>query len=100
MVRPDFEKWNQSAEDIRQLSIEAEHQRSRERFQALYMIGSDQKNASQWAKQINRQKQTVLGWVHDYNENGPDSLCYEHTGGRQAKLSESQKKDNRNGETG
>jgi hypothetical protein len=45
MVRPDFEKWSQSAEDIRRLSIEAEHPRSRERFQALYMIGSGQENA-------------------------------------------------------
>src|SRR5215510_13889596 len=100
MVRPDFEKWKQSAEDIRQLSIEAEHRRSRERFQALYMIGTGQKNASQWARQINRQKQTVLGWVHDYNEHGPEGLQYQYSGGRQAKLSESQKKDNRNGETG
>ncbi len=61
MVRPDFEKWHQSAEDIRRLSIEAEHPRSRERFQALYMIGTGQKSPSQWAKQIKRQKQTVLG---------------------------------------
>jgi transposase len=92
MVRPDFEKWQQSAEDIRRLSIEAEHPRSRERFQALYMIGVEQKPASQWATEIKRQKQTVLGWVHDYNESGPDRLHYQHTGGRQAKLQEDEKK--------
>jgi transposase len=92
MVRPDFEKWDQKAENIRRLSIEAEHPRSRERFQALYMIGSGQKNASQWAKQINRQKQTVLEWVHRYNELGPECLHYQSTGGRQAKLSEAEKK--------
>lgn len=92
MVRPDFEKWKQKAEDVRRLSIEAEHPRSRERFQALYMIGSGQKKASQWAKEIKRQKQTVLEWVHRYNEDGPDSVRYQHTGGRQAKLSESSKK--------
>lgn len=92
MVRPDFKKWHQKAEDMRRLSIEAAHPRSRERFQALYMIGSGQKNASQWAKQINRQKQTVLGWVHDYNEHGSDSIPYQHTGGRQVKLSEEEKK--------
>jgi transposase len=92
MVRPDLEKWNQKAEDLRRLAIEAEHPRSRERFQALYMIGSKQKKASQWAKEIKRQKQTVLGWVHRYNEDGPDKLQYQHTGGRQAKLSEGQKK--------
>jgi len=92
MVRPDFEKWQQTAEDMRRLSIEAAHPRSRERFQALYMIGMRQKQASQWAKEINRQKQTVLGWVHDYNEYGPASIPYQHTGGRQAKLKEAEKK--------
>ena len=92
MVRPDFKKWDQSAEDIRQLSIKAEHPRSRERFQALYMIGTGQRNASQWAKSINRQKQTVLGWVHHYNDYGPDSLHYQHSGGRETKLSEAEKK--------
>lgn len=92
MVRPDFEKWNQKAEDIRRLSIETEHPRSRERFQALYMIGARQKKASQWAKEIKRQKQTVLGGVHDYNEYGPDSILYQHSGGRQAKLNEVEKK--------
>ena len=92
MVRPDFAKWDQTAEDIRRLSIEAEHPRSRERFQALYMIGSGQENASHWAKSINRQKQTVLGWVHRYNEYGPERIHYEHTGGRQTNLSEAEKK--------
>lgn len=92
MIRPDFAKWNQDAEDIRRLSIEAEHPRSRERFQALYIIGSGQKNASHWAQQINRQKQTVLGWVHRYNEQGPDSLHYQPSGGRQPSLSAAEKK--------
>lgn len=92
MVRPDFEKWRQSAEDIRRLSIEADHPRSRERFQALYMIGTGQKNASQWAQKINRQEQTVLNWVHDYNNYGPERLHYQHTGGRSSKLSEAEKK--------
>jgi len=92
MIRPDFEKWKQSALEMRRLSIEAEHPRSRERFQALYIIGSGQKNASQWAKEINRQKQTVLDWLHSYNELGPASLPYQHSGGRQAKLSEDEKK--------
>jgi|SoiMethySBSTD1v2_1073268.scaffolds.fasta_scaffold622183_2 transposase len=92
MIRPDFEKWQQSADDLRRLAIEAKHGRSRERYQALYMIGSGQKNASQWAKQIKRQKQTVLEWVHSYNELGPESMVYQHTGGRQAKLSPGEKK--------
>jgi transposase len=100
MVRPDFEKWNETVEDIRRLSIEAEHARSRERFQALYMIGSDQENASQWAKRIHRRKQTVLEWVHRYNAYGPAKLHYQHTGGRQPTLNEAEKKDHSNGQTG
>jgi transposase len=92
MIRPDFQKWDQTAEHIRRLSIEAEHPRSRERFQALYMIGTDQTNASQWAKVINRCKQTVLEWVHHYNTCGPSSSGYQHSGGRQPKLSEAEKK--------
>lgn len=92
MVRPDFEKWGQTVEDIRRLSIEAEHPRSRERFQALYMVGSNQKNASQWALSINRQKQSVLKWIHGYNEAGPESIHYQATGGAQPKLSEAEKK--------
>jgi transposase len=92
MIRPDFQKWEQSAEDIRHLSLEAEHPRSRERFQALYMIGTGQQNASQWARNIKRRKQTVLDWVHRYNELGPDSLHYQPTGGRQPKLTEAEKK--------
>ena len=99
MVRPDFEKWKQSAEEMRRLSIQAKHARSRERFQALYMIGSGQKNSSEWAATIDRQKQTVLGWVHQYNEKGAESLHYRASGGRQAKLSEVEKKDHCHGRT-
>ena len=92
MIRPNFEKWQQTATEIREKSIEATHKRSRERYQALYMIGTEQYNASQWAEMINRCVQTVLKWVHDYNEQGPSALDYRHSGGRQAKMSETEKK--------
>ncbi len=92
MIRPDFAKWNQNAADMRRLAVEAQHPRSRERFQALYMIGCGQRNASQWAKTIKRQKQTVLDWVHCYNEWGPNSIPYQPSGGVQPKLSEAEKK--------
>lgn len=82
MIRPDFTKWGQSPADIYQLSLKAAHVRSRERFQALYMIGTQQVNATDWAKQIGRRNQTVMGWVHQYNEQGPASLHYQRTGGR------------------
>ena len=92
MVRPNLEKWNQTVEDIRRLSLEAEHPRSRERFQALYIISSTPKNASQWARQTHRQKQTVLKWVHRYNADGPERLHYQPSGGQQPALSEAEKK--------
>ena len=92
MIRPDFAHWDQSAADIHRLSIEADHPRSRERFQALYMIGTGQSNANQWANQTGRCKQTILKWVHLYRDHGPSRLYYQQTGGRQAKLEEAEKK--------
>lgn len=91
MIRPDFAKWQQTAEDIRSSSIEADHKRTRERWQAMYMIGTEQYNATQWSQAINRCVQTVLAWVHTYNEQGPTALEYQHSGGRSAKLSEAEK---------
>lgn len=82
MVRPDPTKWGQTLSDLRQLSVDAAHARSRERFQALYIIGSGQQNASQWAAEIGRSVDTVLSWVHRYNAAGPAVVVYRRTGGR------------------
>ena len=81
MIRPDFAKWGQTAEEVRQLSITARHARTRERYQSLYMIGSGQKNATEWAKAIGRQDQTVHSWIHQYNRGGPERMTYRRTGG-------------------
>ncbi len=82
MLRLDSAKWDQKPEDLLQLSMEADNQRSRERYLALYMIGTGQSNATQWAAQIGRENQTVLGWVHLYNVTGPEGVAYQHSGGR------------------
>ncbi len=82
MVRPDFEKWGQSPKEILKLSLETEHKRTRERFQALYMIGTGQANATQWAQAIGRQNVTIINWVHSYNAKGPEAMVYRHSGGR------------------
>ena len=82
MIRPDIAKWNQSVSDLRRLSIEAEHRRTRERFLALYMIASKQMNATQWAAEIGREDDTVLSWVHKYNAEGPEAMAYWRSGGR------------------
>jgi len=82
MLKPELAKWHQKLADLQRLALEAEHERSRERFQALYMIASQHSNASEWARQIGRQAQTVMSWVHDYNRAGPCALHYQRSGGR------------------
>jgi len=81
MLRPDFAKWGQSAEDMLRLSTKAEHARTRERCLALYMIGTQQTNAVQWAAQIGRQAMTVQRWIRRYNAAGMAGIRYQHTGG-------------------
>lgn len=92
MIRPDFEKGGQSASEILKLSTQANHPRSRERFQALYMIGTKQTNATQWAQQIGRQTMTVMNWVHRYNQAGPEGIEYGHSGGRRPLFAQRRKK--------
>jgi transposase len=46
------------------------------------MIASEQTNATRWAAEIGRTKETVLGWVHRYNQAGAEALSYQRTGGR------------------
>jgi transposase len=82
MVHPDMTKWGQTLADLRRLSIESEHARTRERFLALFMIGSGQTTATGWAGEVNHTKETVLGWVHQYNDKGPAAMTYRRTGGR------------------
>jgi hypothetical protein len=82
MLRPDFDKWQQTADDVLKLAREAAHPRSRERFLALYAIGSGQSNATHWAKASGRENETVMGWVHAYNAGGPTAVVYRHSGGR------------------
>jgi transposase len=82
MIRPDMAKWGQTLSDLRQMSVTATHPRTRERFLALYMIGSGQSNATRWATEIGRSDNTVMAWVHLYNTGGPEALSYRRTGGR------------------
>lgn len=82
MVLPDIEKWGQTLSDLRRLSLESAHVRTRERFLALFLIGRGQTNATRWAGEISHTKETVLGWVHQYNDQGPAALTYQRTGGR------------------
>jgi transposase len=91
MLRPDFSKWNQTAADLLRLSREAAHPRSRERYLALYAIGSGQSNATQWAKATGRENETVMDWIHAYNAGGAAAVAYRHSGGRPPFLTKRQK---------
>lgn len=82
MIRVDTAKWGQSLDDLRHASVHAAHPRTRERFQALYLIAAGHFNATACAAHLGRQDETVLGWVRRYNERGPDALAYRRTGGR------------------
>lgn len=80
MLKVCYENWNQSPEFLRELALNHEHPRTRERFLALFEIATG-KNATQISRETGRNHQTVMGWVHQYNEKGHESLFYQRTGG-------------------
>jgi hypothetical protein len=82
MVRVEMQKWGQSLDDLRRLALHSPHPRTRERFLALSQIADGTHNATTWAAQFGRQDDTVLAWLHNYNQHGPDSLTYRRTGSR------------------
>ncbi len=86
MLRVEHERWGQQLSDLRQSALSAEHERTRERFLALYEIASGI-SATAVARKTGRNHQTVHEWVKRYNAEGPTTLAYEHTGGRSPLLS-------------
>ncbi len=81
MLCIDWARWGQTPEDLRRLSMSAPHARTRERALALYDIAHES-CATQVALRTGRHPQTVIEWVHAYNEHGPIALTYRRTGGR------------------
>src|SRR3954463_10406957 len=81
MLRVDYDRWGQTPEDLRQLATSAAHQRSRERFLALYEV-TQASCATQVAARTQRHPQTVMEWLHLYNAGGPEALTFRRTGGR------------------
>ncbi|MBD2528413.1 helix-turn-helix domain-containing protein [Nostoc flagelliforme FACHB-838] len=80
MLKIDFLRWGESAEVLREKALRATHPRSRERFMALYEI-SGGKSATQVGRETGRNAQTIMEWVHRYNEVGPQTLVYQRSGG-------------------
>ena len=81
MLRVDHDHWGQTQTDLREMAVGAFHARSRERFLALYDIAQGA-CATQVAMRTARHPQTVMGWLHTYNNHGPAALSYQRTGGR------------------
>lgn len=81
MLRVDHDRWGQTQTDLRELALNATHARSRERFLALYDI-AEGACATQVAMRTGRHPQTVMGWLHAYNDHGPEALTYQRSGGR------------------
>jgi hypothetical protein len=86
MLHVDCTRWGQTPEDLRRLASGAPHPRTRERSEpveglALYEI-TQASCATRIAPRTHRHPQTVMEWVHTYNERGPDALAYRRTGGR------------------
>ena len=81
MLKVKLNLHNQSKETLRQEALRASHPRTRERLMALYEI-CEGKSATQVARESNRNPETVMSWVHKYNEEGCAALKYQHSGGR------------------
>ena len=81
VIRVDYARWGQTPEDLRHLALSAPQARTRERALALFDI-TQHRCATQVARRTGRHPQTVMGWVHVYNAQGPDALTFRRTGGR------------------
>jgi transposase len=81
VLQVDHQRWGQTVADLRHLALSAAHPRSRERFLALHEI-ADGRCATAVAERTGRRAQTVMGWLHAYNDHGPEALPYQRTGGR------------------
>lgn len=81
MLSVNTQRWNQTAMEIREAALRAEHPRTRERLLALYEI-TQGSNATQVGKKTERNHQTIMEWVHRYNSRGIKALTFKQTGGR------------------
>jgi hypothetical protein len=54
MLKVCYENWNHTPEKLRNFAFNSEHQRTRERFLALFEIATGNKNTTQVSKETNR----------------------------------------------
>ncbi len=80
MLKVNYHQWNQSVEQLREMSLTAVHPRTRERLMALYEICLG-KSATRVGQETQRNPQRIMDWVHRYNHSGLDALTFRQTGG-------------------
>src|SRR5438270_13933311 len=90
VLRVDDARWGQTPEDLRHLALSAPHARTRERALALFDI-TQGRCATRLSARTGRHPQTVMGWVHAYNAQGPTALAFRRTGGRRPLFAHSAK---------
>jgi len=81
MLVPDLAKWRQNVNDLFEMGLNAAHARTRERCMALFHLASEGGGATAYAQKTGRDRCTVMDWVRNYNERGPDALVYRRSGG-------------------
>ena len=81
MLTPNLAKWQQNVNDLFRAALAAAHPRTRERFLALYHLAGEGGGATAYAGKTERDRCTVMDWVHRYNEGGPQALIYKRSGG-------------------
>jgi transposase len=81
VLRVDHQRWGQTVADLRHLALSAAHPRRRERVLALHEIAAGG-CATAVGERTGRRAQSVMGWLHAYNEHRPEALTYQRTGGR------------------
>ena len=79
MLKVKYEVWNQNREIFRKEALAAKHPRTRERLMALYEISAG-KSPTRVGKETKRNPQTVMEWVHKYNQGGLAALKYQRRG--------------------
>ena len=92
MLKVQCEVWNQNREILRKEALAAKHPRTRERLMALYEI-SQGKSATKVGQETQRNPQTIMEWVHKYNQEGLIALKYQRSRGRTPFLAKQFKKN-------
>jgi hypothetical protein len=76
MLKVHLGQWQQTPETLREMALQAQHPRIRERWLAIY-----RDRPTQVAYRSERNPQTVMERVHRYHAHEPEALAYYRSGG-------------------